>query len=216
MAKKAISAPRCRESAAIVRSFSATARTGGPVLCSDLGDRPGHGEDDVELLGGQWVRPSPFEAFGVGERLTGGTSGGCGRSCTRRGDGHSGRTARRVGRGLRCGSTRSQQQPPALGELLLAIAIGETLLCEGPGGFQALAEQRRAEAHDARQPAPICPDVSVVVGRFRVYREAVGPIRAPPGSIASGILASVRRGFVHGHPILAGASCVTRFAVDSS
>ena len=36
------------------------------------------------------------------------------------------------------------------------------------------------------------------------------------GNIASGILASVRRGFVHGHPILAGASCVTRFAVDSS
>ena len=45
----------------------------GLVLGGDLGDRRGHGEDDVEVLGGQQVLPSPFEPRGAGQRLTGRT-----------------------------------------------------------------------------------------------------------------------------------------------
>ena len=45
----------------------------GLVLGGDLGDRRGHGEDDVEVLGGQQVRPAPFEPRGAGQRLTGRT-----------------------------------------------------------------------------------------------------------------------------------------------
>ena len=45
----------------------------GLVLGGDLGDRRGHGEDDVEVLGGQQVRPAPFEPFGARQRLTGRT-----------------------------------------------------------------------------------------------------------------------------------------------
>ena len=42
----------------------------GLVVGGDLGDRRGHGEDDVEVLGGQQVRPSSFEPRGAGQRLT--------------------------------------------------------------------------------------------------------------------------------------------------
>ena len=42
----------------------------GLVLGGDLGDRRGHGEDDVEVLGGKQVRPAPFEPRGAGQRLT--------------------------------------------------------------------------------------------------------------------------------------------------
>ena len=45
----------------------------GLVLGGDLGDRRGHGENDVEVLGGQQVRPAPFEPRGTGQRLTGRT-----------------------------------------------------------------------------------------------------------------------------------------------
>ena len=45
----------------------------GLVLGGDFGDRRGHGEDDVEVLGGQQVRPAPFEPRGAGQRLTGRT-----------------------------------------------------------------------------------------------------------------------------------------------
>ena len=45
----------------------------GLVLGGDLGDRRGHGEDDVEVLDGQQVRPAPFEPRGAGQRLTGRT-----------------------------------------------------------------------------------------------------------------------------------------------
>ena len=45
----------------------------GLVLGGDLGDRRGHGEDDVEVLGGQQVLPAPFEPRGAGQRLTGRT-----------------------------------------------------------------------------------------------------------------------------------------------
>ena len=45
----------------------------GLVLGGDLGDRRGHGEDDVEVLGGKQVRPAPFEPRGAGQRLTGRT-----------------------------------------------------------------------------------------------------------------------------------------------
>ena len=43
----------------------------GLVLDGDLGDRRRDGEDDVEVLGGQQVRPAPFEPRGAGQRLTG-------------------------------------------------------------------------------------------------------------------------------------------------
>ena len=45
----------------------------GLVLGGDLGDRRGHGEDDVEVLGGQQVRSAPFEPGGASQRLTGRT-----------------------------------------------------------------------------------------------------------------------------------------------
>ena len=45
----------------------------GLVLGGDLGDRRGHGEDDLEVLGGQQVRPAPFEPRSAGQRLTGRT-----------------------------------------------------------------------------------------------------------------------------------------------
>ena len=45
----------------------------GLVLGGDLGDRRGHGEDDVEVLGGKQVRTAPFEPCGAGQRLTGRT-----------------------------------------------------------------------------------------------------------------------------------------------
>ena len=43
----------------------------GLVLRGDLGDGRGHGEDDVEVLGGQQVRAAPFEPLGTSQRLTG-------------------------------------------------------------------------------------------------------------------------------------------------
>ena len=43
------------------------------VLRGDLGDARGHGEDDVEALGGQQVRAAPFEPLGARQRLTGRT-----------------------------------------------------------------------------------------------------------------------------------------------
>ena len=42
----------------------------GLVLDGDLGDRRRHGEDDVEVLGGQQVRPAPLEPRGAGQGLT--------------------------------------------------------------------------------------------------------------------------------------------------
>ena len=42
----------------------------GLVLDGDHGDRGGHGEDDVEVLGGKQVRPAPFQPRGAGQRLT--------------------------------------------------------------------------------------------------------------------------------------------------
>ena len=45
----------------------------GLLLGGDLGDRRGHGEDDVEVLGGQQVRAAPFEPLGAGQRLAGRT-----------------------------------------------------------------------------------------------------------------------------------------------
>ena len=45
----------------------------GLVLGGDRGDRRRHGEDDVEVLSGQQVRPAPFEPSGAGQRLTGRT-----------------------------------------------------------------------------------------------------------------------------------------------
>ena len=45
----------------------------GLVLGGYLGDRRRDGEDDVEVLGGQQVRPAPFEPRGPGQRLTGRT-----------------------------------------------------------------------------------------------------------------------------------------------
>ena len=45
----------------------------GLVLRGDLGDSRGHGEDDVEILGGQQVRPTSFEPLGARQRLTGRT-----------------------------------------------------------------------------------------------------------------------------------------------
>ena len=45
----------------------------GLVLGGDLGDRRGHGEDDVEVLGGQQVRATLFQPRGAGQRLTGRT-----------------------------------------------------------------------------------------------------------------------------------------------
>ena len=71
----------------------------GLVLGGDLGDRRRHGEDDMEVLGGQQVRPAPFEPSGAGPATDRSDSGGCGRSCTRRADGRSGHTARRGRRG---------------------------------------------------------------------------------------------------------------------
>ena len=38
-----------------------------------LGDRRGHGEDGVEVLGRQQVCPAPFKPCGAGQRLTGRT-----------------------------------------------------------------------------------------------------------------------------------------------
>ena len=38
----------------------------GLGLGGDLGDGRGHGEDDVEVLGGQQVRAAPFEPLGAG------------------------------------------------------------------------------------------------------------------------------------------------------
>ena len=43
----------------------------GLVLGGDLGDGRGHGEDDVEVLGGQQVCAAPFEPLGAGQRLAG-------------------------------------------------------------------------------------------------------------------------------------------------
>ena len=45
----------------------------GLVLSGDLGDGRGHGEDDVEVLGGQQVRAAAFEPLGAGQRLAGRT-----------------------------------------------------------------------------------------------------------------------------------------------
>ena len=45
----------------------------GLVLSGDLGDRRGHGEDDVEVLGGKQVRAAPFEPRGACQRLAGRT-----------------------------------------------------------------------------------------------------------------------------------------------
>ena len=45
----------------------------GLVLGGDLGDRRGHGEDDVEVLGGKQVLAAPFEPRGAGQRLIGRT-----------------------------------------------------------------------------------------------------------------------------------------------
>ena len=44
---------------------------------------------------------------------------------------------------------------------------------KGLGDSKALAEQRTAEAHDARERSSARRAVSVSVGRFSVYREAV-------------------------------------------
>ena len=46
---------------------------GGLVLGGDLGDRRGHGEDDVKVLGGKQIRAALFELGGAGQRLTGRT-----------------------------------------------------------------------------------------------------------------------------------------------
>ena len=46
---------------------------GGLVLGGDLGDRRGHGEDDVKVLGGKQIRAALFEPGGAGQRLTGRT-----------------------------------------------------------------------------------------------------------------------------------------------
>ena len=43
----------------------------GLVLCGDLGDSRGHGEDDVEVLDRQQVGPASFEPVGAGQRVTG-------------------------------------------------------------------------------------------------------------------------------------------------
>ena len=45
----------------------------GLVLRGDLGDGRGHGEDDVEVLGGQQVRAAPFKPLGARQRLAGRT-----------------------------------------------------------------------------------------------------------------------------------------------
>ena len=49
----------------------------------------------------------------------------------------------------------------------------ETLLCEGPGGFQALAEQRMARRHTSCGGGTIWLVASEQAGRFSVYRVAV-------------------------------------------
>ena len=56
---------------------------------------------------------------------------------------------------------------------ITSVEVGTTLLCEGPGGFQALAEQRMAGPTRGRGGRTIWPDASVPPGRLRVYRVAV-------------------------------------------
>ena len=45
-----------------------------------------------------------------------------------------------------------------------------TLLCEGPGGFQAFAEQSYGEDQDGLRRSETRLAASVVAGRVRVYR----------------------------------------------
>ena len=77
--------------------------------------------------------------------------------------------------GLDVRPLRARRQPPHLHVFEHALTKGchETLLCEGPGGFQALAEQRMARLTTGCGGRTIWPDASVAVGRSAVYRGAV-------------------------------------------
>ena len=74
--------------------------------------------------------------------------------------------------GLDVRALGEQRQPPHLHVFEHALTKGchQTLLCEGPGGFQALAEQRMAGLTTGCGGRTIWPDASVAAGRLSVYR----------------------------------------------